>query len=178
MYRNYIKRILDIILSLVLLVILSPVFLLSSLAVIISFGFPVIFTQTREGKNKKPFTMYKFKILKNGETEKRKDTMTKATKFMDLYKFNELPQLFNVLKGDMSLVGPRPFIPGDILPENPKEERYLLKPGMTGLAQINGGRRIPHSKKLEYDCIYNEKISFLLDLKILMLTPVIIIRDR
>ena len=176
MYRNHIKRIIDIILSLFLLIILSPVFLLTALAVVMSFGFPIIFTQTREGKNKTPFTMYKFKILKNGETQKRKDTMTKATRIMDIYKFNELPQLFNVLKGDMSLVGPRPFIPGDKLPENPKEERYLLKPGMTGLAQINGERKITHSQKLEYDSIYNDKISFLLDLKILMLTPIRIIR--
>ena len=98
--------------------------------------------------------------------------------YVDKYKFNELPQLFNVLKGDMSLVGPRPFIPGDILPKKPYKERYYVRPGMTGLAQINGGRYISHEKKLEYDVIYNDKISFLLDLKILILTPFRIIKYR
>ena len=104
--------------------------------------------------------------------------MTRVTKFFDDYKFNELPQLFNVLKGDMSLVGPRPFIYGEKLPSNPCDERYSLRPGMTGFAQINGGRRISHDKKLEYDLYYDKNVSFLLDMKILFLTPFRILRDR
>jgi len=178
MYRSYGKRIFDIIVSLILIIILFPVFLLVSLIVFFSLGFPIFFTQKREGKNKKPFTIYKFKILKNGETIRSKETMPKITKFLDDYKFNELPQLFNVLKGDMSLVGPRPFMWADNLPAAPNKERYYLKPGMTGLAQINGGRKITHNKKLEYDIIYNKDISLFLDLKILFLTPFRILRYK
>lgn len=178
MYRKYIKRLLDIIISFILIIVLSPIFLITSILIILSLGFPIIFKQTREGQNKKSFIMYKFRTMNFNEDLNREDRMTKITKFIDNFKFNELPQLFNVLKGDMSLVGPRPFIPGDILPKKPYKERYYVRPGMTGLAQINGGRYISHEKKLEYDVIYNDKISFLLDLKILILTPFRIIKYR
>ena len=178
MYRKYIKRLLDIIISFILIIVLSPIFLITSILIILSLGFPIIFKQVREGQNKKSFVMYKFRTMNFNEDLNREDRMTKTTKFIDNFKFNELPQLFNVLKGDMSLVGPRPFIPGDILPKKPYKERYYVRPGMTGLAQINGGRYISHEKKLEYDVIYNDKISFLLDLKILILTPFRIIKYR
>ena len=178
MYRKYIKRLLDIIISFILIIVLSPIFLITSILIILSLGFPIIFKQAREGQNKKSFVMYKFRTMNFNEDLNREDRMTKITKFIDNLKFNELPQLFNVLKGDMSLVGPRPFIPGDILPKKPYKERYYVRTGMTGLAQINGGRYISHEKKLEYDVIYNDKISFLLDLKILILTPFRIIKYR
>ena len=176
MYRKYIKRLLDIIVSLTLIIVLSPLFLITAILVRIDLGKPIIFKQQREGLNKKPFTMYKFRIMDFNYDAPRETRMDKLGKFFDIYKFNELPQLINVLKGDMSIVGPRPFIPGDILPSKPPKERYLVKPGLTSLAQINGGKTIEHDQKLKYDIIYNEKISFLLDLKICLLTPWSIIK--
>jgi len=178
MYRNFFKRVVDIVLSLILIIILLPVFLIVSILVISSLGFPIFFKQVRVGKDRKPFTIYKFKILKNGYTSRSSESMPKITKFFDDYKFNELPQFFNVLKGDMSLVGPRPFICGEKLPSDPSNDRYSLRPGMTGLAQINGGRKISHDKKLEYDLKYNKELSFFLDMKILFMTPFRILRDR
>lgn len=177
MYRNYIKRFLDVTFSILLLIILFPLFLVISIITYIELGRPIIFKQTREGKNKKEFTMLKFRTMDFNEGAKRESRMTKVTSFFDKIKVNELPQLINVLKGDMSIVGPRAFIPGDILPKKPPKERYKVKPGMTGLAQVNGGRFITHNKKLEYDIIYNKKISFILDLKIVLKTPYRIIKD-
>ena len=121
--------------------------------------------------------MLKFRTMDFNEGAKRETRMTKVTSFFDKIKVNELTQLFNVLKGDMSIVGPRAFIPGDPLPKKPPKERYLVKPGMTGLAQVNGGRFITHNKKLEYDIIYNNEISFFLDFKIVLKTPYRIIKD-
>lgn len=177
MYRNYIKRLLDIIFSILLLIILSPIFLVVSIITYIELGSPIIFKQVREGKNKKEFVMLKFRTMDFNEGAKRESRMTKVTSFFDKIKVKELPQLINVLKGDMSIVGPRAFIPGDPLPKKPSKERYLVKPGMTGLAQVNGGRFITHNKKLEYDIIYNDEISFLTDLKIVLKTPYQILKD-
>lgn len=176
MYRVFGKRLLDIIISLLLIIILSPIFIFTSIIVYLELGSPIIFKQLRKGKYKKSFVMYKFRTMDFDESKEREDRMTKKTSFLDKYKFNELPQFFNVLKGDMSLIGPRPFIPGDPLPKIPSKERYLVKPGMTGLAQVNGGRAISHNKKLYYDKVYYEKLSFLLDLKILILTPIKILK--
>lgn len=178
MYRNYIKRLFDIMLSLILIIALSPLFIITGLLVFFELGSPIIFKQQREGFRRKTFIMYKFRTMDFNTEAKREERMTKITGFLDKFKFNELTQLINVLKGDMSLVGPRPFIPGDKLPKKPPKERYMVKPGMTGLAQINGGRYITHNQKLRYDIVYNEQISFLLDLKILLLTPIRILKDR
>ncbi len=178
MYRNYIKRILDIIGSLLLIIVLSPVFVVIGFLTFISLGYPIIFKQEREGKNKKTFIMYKFRTMDFNHGAPREERMTKISGFVDRYKFNELTQLFNVLKGDMSIVGPRPFIPNEPLPLQPPEERYHVKPGMTGLAQVNGGRGITHANKLKYDVIYDKKLSFLLDLKIVLLTPIKILIEK
>lgn len=177
MYKKYIKRILDIIVSTLLMIILFPFFIITYLLVKVSLGSPVIFKQEREGLNKKPYVMYKFRVMDFNYSAKREERMNKIGKFLDICKLNELPQLFNVLKGDMSIVGPRPFIPGDSLPTEPPKERYLVRPGMTGLAQVNGGIFISHNKKLEYDVIYANNVSFWLDLKILIKTPFKIISD-
>ena len=174
MYRKYIKRMLDVILSIILIVVLSPLFLITAILVLIDVGRPIIFKQTREGLYKKPFTIYKFRTMDFNYDAPRETRMTKLGKFLDVYKFNELPQLINVLKGDMSIVGPRPFIPKYSLPK----ERYFVRPGITGLAQINGLRYISHEKKSKYDIIYHEKISFLTDLKIVLKTPISMIKYR
>ena len=177
MYKKYIKRILDIIISALLIIILFPFFIITYLLVKVSLGSPVIFKQKREGLYKKPYVMYKFRVMDFNYDAKREERMNKVGKFLDICKLNELPQLFNVLKGDMSLVGPRPFIPGDALPTIPPKERYSVRPGMTGLAQVNGGIFISHNKKIEYDLIYANNVSFWLDLKILVKTPFKIIYD-
>lgn len=126
----------------------------------------------REGKNKKTFIMYKFRTRKlKIKCYPGCDNYTKISRKIDRLRLNELPQLFNVLKGDMSLVGPRPFIPGDDLPEGEiSPKRYLVRPGITGLAQANGCRTLTHKEKLEYDVIYYDNLSFKNDAKIFFKT--------
>ena len=172
MYKRCIKRLLDIVFSMLLLIVLSPLFLIVALITYIELGSPIIFKQHRTGENSKEFLIYKFRTMNFDETVKRETRMTKVTKILDRYRLNELPQLINVLKGDMSIVGPRPLWKVKL-----NKERYKVKPGITGLAQINGGRYISNDKKLEYDIAYNQKISFLLDLKIVLTTPFSIIKD-
>jgi len=173
MYKNFIKPLLDFVISLVLLIILSPVLVITVLITIIDLGFPIHNRlQRREGKGRKVFVMYKIRT-KTMPTKSNgyKEEYTKISRVIDRLRLNEIPQLINVLKGDMSLVGPRPFIPGDKLPEGKiSDKRYKVKPGLTGLAQVNGGRAISHKDKLRYDEIYYDNLSFKLDCKIVLKT--------
>lgn len=173
MYKNFIKPLLDFVISLVLLIILSPVLVITVLITIIDLGFPIHNRlQRREGKGGKVFVMYKIRT-KTMPTKSNgyKEEYTKISRVIDRLRLNEIPQLINVLKGDMSLVGPRPFIPGDKLPEGKiSDKRYKVKPGLTGLAQVNGGRAISHKDKLRYDEIYYDNLSFKLDCKIVLKT--------
>ena len=149
-------------------------------SLLINLGLP-LWNQKRlrEGTNRKPFIMYKFRTRKKDTYDSpHMDRYTKFSYFIDRTHLNELPQFFNVLKGDMSLVGPRPFIPGEPLPKEPPKERYLVKPGMTSLAALHGLSDITHEEKLQYDVEYYKKISFLLDLKIVLLTPFMIIKYK
>lgn len=180
MYKKHIKRLLDIVISLVLIIVTFPIMLLVGLAILINLGKP-LWNQKRlrEGLNKKTFTMYKFRTrILDTYDKPHNERFTKFSLFIDRTHLNELPQLFNVLKGDMSLVGPRPFIPGEPLPSEPPKERYFLKPGMTSLAMLHGIGTITHEEKLKYDVEYYKKISFLLDLKIVLLTPFMIIKYK
>ena len=166
--------------SLVLIILTFPIMVIVALSLLINLGSP-LWNQRRlrEGINKKPFVMYKFRTRKiNSYDLPYEERYTKFSYFIDRSHLNELPQLFNVLKGDMSLVGPRPFIPGEKLPKKPSKERYMVKPGMTSLAELYGGSTISHEDKLKCDVLYNEKISFLLDLKIIILTPFEIIKYK
>ena len=172
MYKKYIKRLFDIVFSALFLILLSPLFFVVAIITYIELGSPIIFKQCRTGENGKEFLIYKFRTMNFDVNAKRDTRMTKVTKKLDRYRLNELPQLINVLKGNMSIVGPRPLWKVKLC-----KERYDVKPGITGLAQINGGRHISNSKKLEYDISYNNKISFLLDLKIVLKTPVSILKD-
>ena len=181
MYRKYIKRLLDIIVSILLMVITFPLLVLTALLLFISLGRPLVNQKRmREGKNKNPYLMYKLRTRKIDSYHlPYKKRYTKISYIIDRLHLNELPALLNVLKGDMSIVGPRPFIPNDDLPPIaiPKE-RYLVKPGLTSLAQIKKGSDITHKEKLKYDVIYYNNMSFLLDLKIVLLTPISMIKYR
>lgn len=176
MYKNYIKRLLDIVFSLLLIIILSPLILVTFLIILIHLGRPVFDIRfPREGKNKKPFYMLKFRtrVYDTGTMWGRK---TKLSHVIDKLRLNELPQLFNVLVGDMSLVGPRAFICGEKLPNDTiSKKRYLVKPGVTGLFQVSKVKKT-HKEKLKCDIYYYDHLSFILDLRIIIKTPLYIIK--
>jgi lipopolysaccharide/colanic/teichoic acid biosynthesis glycosyltransferase len=172
------KRLLDIILSLVAIVILLPVFVVISVAMKLSGKGPVIFRQERAGKDGKPFTFYKFRTMRTdvdpfGPSPKAADDLrlTKVGKILREYSLDELPQLFNVLKGDMSIVGPRPLYISQMSEwDERQKKRLVVKPGLTGLAQISGRGELTIEEKLELDVGYVETAGFWLDLKIILAT--------
>lgn len=175
MYENVIKRAFDLSLALVLLVLFSPVILLTALMLKITQK-SVLFTQIRPGKDEKPFVIYKFKTMSDERDEKgellpdelRLKSFGKLVRSLSL---DELLQLFNVLKGDMSFVGPRPLLMEYLSLYNERQKlRHRVRPGITGWAQVNGRNNISWAKKFELDVYYVENLSFLLDIKILFLT--------
>jgi len=173
MYQKYFKRFLDIILSLILIILLSPVMMLLFFLVWFMIGFP-IFKQKRPGLNNKIFTLYKFKTLydasKNINESKRQNSLGN---FLRKTGLDELPQLFNILKNDMSLVGPRPLLLEYLNKySNYEKKRHLVKPGITGLAQVNPEPLGVKSwnKSIKLDIYYIKNISFFLDIKILFKT--------
>lgn len=176
MYAKYIKRILDLILSLMALIVLMPLMIIIEILVRINLGSPIIFKQKRPGKNEKIFTLYKFRTM----TDKRdidgnllpdEYRLTKFGKFLRSTSLDELPELINIIKGDMAIVGPRPLLV-EYLPYYTEEEkhRHDVRPGLTGLAQVNGRNAISWEEKLKYDTEYIKKISFYSDLKIIFKT--------
>ncbi len=176
MYRKYIKRILDYILSLIALVVLSPVLLIIAILVRIKLGSPVIFKQQRPGLNEKIFIMFKFRTMtdkrdKFGELLPDSERLTKCGKLLRSTSLDELPELWNILKGDMSIVGPRPLLV-EYLPlyNNEQRKRHNLRPGLTGLAQINGRNVITWEEKFNLDIKYVNEVSFIRDMKIILLT--------
>ncbi|EAJ5124072.1 undecaprenyl phosphate N,N'-diacetylbacillosamine 1-phosphate transferase [Campylobacter coli] len=181
MYEKWIKRIFDFILALVLLVLFSPVILITALLLKITQG-SVIFTQNRPGLNEKIFKIYKFKTMSDERDEKGEllsdELRLKAFgKIVRSLSLDELLQLFNVLKGDMSFVGPRPLLV-EYLPLYNEEQklRHKVRPGITGWAQVNGRNAISWQKKFELDVYYVKNISFLLDLKIMFLTALKVLK--
>lgn len=175
-YRAFFKRFLDIIVSLMAILILSPVYLVVALLVRIKLGSPVLFKQKRPGKNGEIFGMCKFRSMtderdENGELLPDEVRLTSFGKKLRSTSLDELPELFNILKGDMSLVGPRPLLVQYLPLYNERQShRHDVKPGLTGLAQINGRNAISWEEKFEYDVTYAEKVTFLGDMKILFLT--------
>lgn len=170
------KRLFDFISALCGLMLLSPLFLLISILVAVKLGRPVFFTQKRPGLNSKPFKMIKFRTMTNGKADNgellpNEKRMTAFGSFLRSASLDELPELINVLKGDMSLVGPRPLLM-DYLPyfSERQMKRHDVRPGITGWAQVNGRNAIGWDQKLEFDVWYVENRSFWLDLKILFLT--------
>ena len=175
-YENYIKRMLDFILSLIALICLSPVLLIVSILVRTKLGSPIIFKQQRPGKNEKIFTLYKFRTMtdekdENGKLLPDSQRLTKFGKFLRSTSLDELPELINIIKGDMAIVGPRPLLV-EYLPYYTEEEkhRHDVRPGLTGLAQVNGRNEISWEEKLKYDTEYIKEISFYSDLKIIFKT--------
>ncbi|ANC93862.1 undecaprenyl phosphate N,N'-diacetylbacillosamine 1-phosphate transferase [Campylobacter coli] len=181
MYEKWIKRIFDFVLALFLLVLFSPVILITALLLKITQG-SVIFTQNRPGLNEKIFKIYKFKTMSDERDEKGEllsdELRLKAFgKIVRSLSLDELLQLFNVLKGDMSFVGPRPLLV-EYLPLYNEEQklRHKVRPGITGWAQVNGRNAISWQKKFELDVYYVKNISFLLDLKIMFLTALKVLK--
>ena len=179
MYRKYIKRLLDIIISLLAIVLLSPLFIIIYMILLFTLHRHIIFKQKREGLNKKTFTLYKFRTMVDDTSIPDRDRITRFGRILRNTSLDELPQLFNVLNGTMSLIGPRAFIVGEPLPKDEiKDIRYSVKPGMTGYAQIHGKRYITHADKLKYDFEYAQNVSFILDVKIFFLTFKVMIQSN
>lgn len=176
LYRNYIKRFLDIVLSAGAIVVLSPVMAVTAVLVRIKLGSPVIFKQRRPGKDERIFEMYKFRSMtdardENGELLPDEVRLTSFGKKLRASSLDELPELFNILKGDMSVVGPRPLSEVYLPFYTEKEHhRHDVRPGLTGLAQVNGRNNLSWEEKFAYDLQYINKISFSGDATILLKT--------
>ena len=175
-YQLFGKRILDIVLSGIALIVLSPIILIVGILVRIKLGSPIIFKQERPGKSEKIFSMYKFRTMTderdhNGEYLPDEIRLTKFGKMLRATSLDELPELWNILKGDMSIVGPRPLLV-EYLPlySEKQGKRHNVRPGLTGLAQVNGRNAISWEEKFDLDVYYVDKISFFNDLIIIIQT--------
>ena len=181
LYRKFGKRVIDIILSFFGVILLSPLFLIISILIKVDSKGPVIFRHKRLGKNCKPIYVFKFRtmidnaVLLGPQYTKSNDTrITKIGKFLRKTSLDELAQLLNILKGDMSIIGPRP----DAYKDNPTEiqiKRAKVLPGITGLAQVNGRSNLDEETRADYDLEYIEKYSFIYDFKIFIKTILIVI---
>jgi undecaprenyl phosphate N,N'-diacetylbacillosamine 1-phosphate transferase len=183
-YRKFGKRILDSILTLLMFLILIPIFMLLFVVLSIHFRGSPFFYQERPGKYNKIFKIIKFKTMrdlwdKDGMLLSDENRITRLGSWVRKSSLDEIPQLLNVFKGEMSLVGPRPLLPEYLPLYTPQQiKRHLVKPGVTGWAQINGRNAISWSKKFEYDIWYVENLSFCLDLKILIVTLWNVVRGK
>lgn len=184
LYKNILKPVFDFIIAFICLLCLSPVFLIIWILLLIINRGNAFFIQRRPGKNEKILYIYKFQTMTdkkdvNGNLAADSDRITGFGRFLRLTSLDELPQLLNVIKGDLSLVGPRPLLE-EYLPlyTERQKQRHLIKPGMTGWAQVNGRNAISWEEKFKYDLWYVENISFSLDIKILLLTIRNVIRSE
>ena len=176
MYKKYIKRILDFILSLIALIVLSPILIITYVLVLIMLGRPAIFKQQRPGKNEKIFTLYKFRTMNNKKDEDGNllpddIRLTKFGKFLRSTSLDELPELINILKGDMAIVGPRPLLVEYLEYYNEEEKhRHDVRPGLTGYAQVNGRNSISWEEKFKDDIEYVHNVTIINDIKIIFKT--------
>lgn len=176
MYGKVVKRLMDVIISGLSLIILSPVLLVLCILVRVKLGSPVLFTQERPGKDEKIFKLYKFRSMTDARDEKGEllpdeVRLTKFGKLLRSTSLDELPELFNILKGDMSLIGPRPLLVR-YLPYYTEEERHRhdVRPGLTGLAQVNGRNALGWEDRFSYDLQYVNNLSLGMDIKVLGMT--------
>lgn len=176
MYKNFFKRLLDIILSLVALIVLSPVFLTVYFLVKLKLGSPVLFVQERPGKDERIFRMYKFRSMTDARDDKGNHLgdevrLNKFGKMLRSTSLDELPELWNILIGDMSIVGPRPLLVQYLPLYNVEQrQRHHVRPGLTGLAQVMGRNSLSWEEKFDLDIKYVKEISFLNDAKIIYMT--------
>lgn len=184
MYKKFFKRSLDFLLSLLALILLSPIMLVVAILVKIKLGSPVIFKQQRPGLNEKIFSMYKFRTMTDGRNKFGEllpdiERLTKFGKFLRSTSLDELPELWNILKGDMSIIGPRPLLIR-YLPYYTEYERlrHTVRPGITGYAQINGRNALEWEKRFEMDINYVKRCSFLFDMKIIFYTLVVVFKRK
>lgn len=182
MYKKYIKRLLDILLSFLAIIVLLPIYIIVAILVRIKLGSPVLFTQERPGLHEKIFKMYKFRTM-TSETDEEGNLLpdevrlTSSGKLLRSTSLDELPELFNILKGDMSIVGPRPLLVKYLpLYNEEQKHRHDVRPGLTGLAQVNGRNTITWEDKFKYDVEYTKNISFYNDVNIIIKTVLKVIQ--
>lgn len=181
-YERFIKRPLDFILSLLALVVLSPVMIIIAVLVKIKLGSPVLFAQERPGKDEKIFRIYKFRSMtdardENGELLPDTDRLPAFGRKLRSTSLDELPELFNIIRGDMAIVGPRPLLVRYLPRYNERQKhRHDVRPGLTGLAQVHGRNEISWAKKIETDVQYAEHITFWGDFKIVLQTVRIVLK--
>lgn len=181
MYK-YVKRFFDIASSLLAIIVFSPILLVTAILVKIKLGSPVIFTQERPGKDEKIFTLMKFRTMtderdENGELLPDSVRLTKFGQFLRSTSLDELPELINILKGDMSVIGPRPLLPRDVAyMDEVQKTRHNVRPGLTGLSQSNGRNAMNWDTKLASDVEYVNNISLFLDIKILFATVINVLK--
>ena len=178
MYRIFFKRLFDIIFSILAILLLLPVYVVISFLVLIFMGRPILFKQPRPGRNEKVFNLYKFRTMTNktddqGNLLSDEQRLTKFGKFLRKTSLDEIPEFFSILVGNMSFVGPRPLLVR-YLPYYTDDERHRhdVRPGLTGLAQVNGRNSLSWEKRFEYDIEYVNSVSFILDVKIIFMTIV------
>lgn len=183
MYKKYFKRLFDMICSFLAIVCFFWLFIIVAVLVRINLGSPVIFKQERPGLNNKIFILYKFRTMiaqrnKNGNLLSDEERLTRFGKILRKTSLDEIPELFNILKGDMSIVGPRPQLVSDmVFMTEEQKKRHTVRPGLTGLAQINGRNNISWEEKFLYDLKYiNNGITFVGDMKIILLTAVKVLK--
>ena len=176
MYRNFIKRLLDIIFSLLLLILLSPVFLILMILVKVKLGSPIFFKQERPGKDEKIFKLYKFRTMTDKKDEKGnllpdEERLTSFGKLLRSTSLDELPELFNILKGELSFIGPRPLLVEYLsLYNDEQKHRHDVRPGLTGLAQVEGRNVLSWEERFKLDVDYVNNLSFIQDIKIIFKT--------
>lgn len=176
MYKRYIKRALDIFCALAAIIVFWWLYLIVAILVRVKLGSPVIFKQPRPGKDERIFNLYKFRTMtderdENGNLLPDEVRLTKFGKLLRATSLDELPECFNIIRGDMSVVGPRPQLVRDmVFMTDAQRTRHTVRPGLTGLAQISGRNNITWEKKLAHDLDYIENITFLGDVKIIFLT--------
>ena len=186
MYKNFLKRILDLIISVPVFILFIPILLILAILIKLESKGPVFFLQERVGQNLSRFDVYKLRTMTHEKREVgnkpiigKAPGVTRIGHFLRRYKIDELPQVLNVLKGEMSIVGPRPSVPKQLEQMSEEEKkRYSIKPGLTGLAQVSGNIHLSWKERYAYDLTYLRRVSFLRDVKIILKTFLIIFRGE